>query len=376
MENRNIFKLLFYFWFWPLSILYNSGKVLKLHGKKLKTQYSISLTKQFMEIIKLGLMHNLHPSSYHKYGLWKNESKVNAHLYIQNKEHMKLLHKLDKRYEGTDKNFLYGKEAFFKACLAVDSLKNATIPIILYCKGGKIKSSLLPEEQLPEEDLFVKFTNLKGGIGADRFIYEKVLRKFCNDSGSYSQIELIDHLKKLSLTNPVIVQPRLRNHPEIEDKFTNGSLSTMRVVTYKINSKKADFLLASYRMPTGNGKVDNMSSGGIAAKVDSNGRLGYAYQSSSHMNGPYTHHPDSGYPIKGSYLPYYLEMINLAKTAHSELTDLYILGWDVAMSDHGPMLIEPNIFWGQGQMQVPHESPLGLTDFPKIYLEAMGYGLS
>jgi glutathione synthase/RimK-type ligase-like ATP-grasp enzyme len=54
------------------------------------------------------------------------------------------------------------------------------------------------------------------------------------------------------------------------------------------------------------------------------------------------HHPDTGAQIEGRKLPLWEEVKELALTAHRLFDDRVVIGWDIAMLDGGPILIEGN----------------------------------
>jgi hypothetical protein len=75
-------------------------------------------------------------------------------------------------------------------------------------------------------------------------------------------------------------------------------------------------------------------------------------------DGEFTHHPVSGAQIKGTRLSIGPDAVRLALRAHEALDTPWTVGWDVALTPDGPMLIEGNPQWGVWAGQVPHESPL------------------
>lgn len=56
-------------------------------------------------------------------------------------------------------------------------------------------------------------------------------------------------------------------------------------------------------------------------------------------------HPDSKMTFFGFKIPYFDEAISLVKKAHKSLNKIHSIGWDVAISRDGPVLIEGNDNW-------------------------------
>jgi len=55
--------------------------------------------------------------------------------------------------------------------------------------------------------------------------------------------------------------------------------------------------------------------------------------------------------------------------AHETLQGIPFIGWDVAFTDQGPLLIEGNQGFGAESLQVASGIPLGKTKFAQYYFE-------
>ena len=56
-------------------------------------------------------------------------------------------------------------------------------------------------------------------------------------------------------------------------------------------------------------------------------------------------HPDTGIKFSEFHAPEYKQAVKLACRAHKALYGIRAIGWDVAISDHGPVFIEGNDNW-------------------------------
>ena len=102
-----------------------------------------------------------------------------------------------------------------------------------------------------------------------------------------------------------------------------------------------------------------MHRGGIAAAVDvSSGRLGPAISLKATADW-LVEHPVTGAVIAGRILPCWREAAALACAAHSAFLPNSLIGWDVALLDEGPCLIEGNKGPCVNLIQVPLGGPLG-----------------
>jgi hypothetical protein len=89
-------------------------------------------------------------------------------------------------------------------------------------------------------------------------------------------------------------------------------------------------------------QVDNMKAGGLLAPIDlATGRLGIGCK--GYGGDDYAVHPVTGAPIAGFVLPHWDEAKALAVRAHRAAFDDYaLIGWDVGLTDRGPILVEGN----------------------------------
>lgn len=359
-KNKRMLKICFFFFYWPFTSIRNSLSEVISQGSQVAGKYHIPKVLQFLQMIKLSVLYNIPAYAYYKYGLWRQKARAKAHLYIQHHEICALLPLLNKTF---DNDVINDKYLFYLKC---QELEIPTIPIVAYFKEGKI----IQDGEFPKADLFVKLVNLYRGIGAKKFIYDRETDRYFDANKAYSAKELIAYLKEWSLKNALIVQPSLRNHRAIETRYSNGSLNTLRVITSKFKNSKAQFLTSTFRMPVGDGIVDNMNGGGIASAVMGDGIL-HNTMSKTIFGDSITYHPDTEFEIEKSKLPFYHEMVSLALLSHDRFDSHFFIGWDIAMTDHGPVNVEGNLIWGEDIIQIQHDIPLGNTAFGKLYLQSL-----
>ena len=92
--------------------------------------------------------------------------------------------------------------------------------------------------------------------------------------------------------------------------------------------------------------MDNFHAGGIAANVDiRTGELGRGTRGAWGATGDgwYEQHCETGAQILQRKLPCWPELIELVQRAHaSAFSDQVVIGWDVALLDSGPCIMEAN----------------------------------
>jgi hypothetical protein len=151
-------------------------------------------------------------------------------------------------------------------------------------------------------------------------------------------------LLEKSLKDDFLIQPRLANHPGLDD-ISNGALATVRVLTIRNEHGRAEATNAAFRMAVGgNSVVDNFHQGGLATAVDlATGRIGEASDLGAWpAMGWRDTHPVSGARFAGRILPGWKQVIDLAVQTHEAFPHRIIVGWDVAMLADGACVIEGN----------------------------------
>jgi hypothetical protein len=71
----------------------------------------------------------------------------------------------------------------------------------------------------------------------------------------------------------------------------------------------------------------------------------------------YRNHPETGKTIQGFKIPYWEEMIELVEKASKVVSEVGYIGWDVAITPNGPILIEGNTSPGYKYYQIPFHLP-------------------
>lgn len=144
-----------------------------------------------------------------------------------------------------------------------------------------------------------------------------------------------------------VVQERLKPHAALEG-LSPGALPTLRVVTCLDEGGAPEAAAVVLRLGGGGPRpVDNFNAGGLAVRVDADGRCAIAYRASGSSTEELRVHPANGETIVAREVPDFAEAIGLARRAHATLPRGYtVVGWDIGLSDRGPLLIEGN--WNHG----------------------------
>jgi hypothetical protein len=313
----------------------------------------------------VALRHNILPIEYYMYQLWQPDRRTNIDNYVYANESPRLF-KLLNRQSQVDP--ILDKLAFYELC------KTHGIPspevLAVFPPTGQLVD--FPSGQPPQHDLFVKARAGTGGQGAERFRWDRVLfqsnrgrRLSSEDLGGYLANRA--HTENLTL----LVQPALSNHPDIRSGL-NETLATARVVTGR----------SVYGEVT---PIFGYISWGLANKLTShsnwvtlidmtNGRLKPAPPQDS----PGMSIDQSIYEYRrfgwsdACILPNWSAALRHIKAAHNACFNFVFIGWDVAFTPHGPMVLEGNANWSPDTYQTLQGEPLGLTKFADILATQLG----
>jgi hypothetical protein len=269
---------------------------------------------------------------YYIFSLDEDGSGERARSFLQRYETKTSLFLLLKQHKGSPLN----DKARFAAFCAEHAIP--CVPTVASLDGKTRPAAL------PEMDLFVKPSKGRGGRGAER--WDRVgPNLYQGPDGKRLEGEaLLDLLVRRSRRTPLVIQPRLRPHPELA-RLTAGALPTTRIVTCLNEHGEPEVVAGLLRMSIGaNSTVDNMHAGGIAAAPDvDTGKLSRASDlGMSARIGWLSAHPDTGEQIEGRAVPHWEQAKKLAIEAHRHFSDRTVIGWDIGILEEGPVLIEGN----------------------------------
>lgn len=171
--------------------------------------------------------------------------------------------------------------------------------------------------------------------------------------------DLYEHLKN---GHQVILEECVVQHRDLMALHPN-SVNTCRVITF--TQGNVTNVVAAY-LRIGNGRyVDNFNNGGMVVPIEEDcGKIIYPALDKSHNL--YDVHPLTGVAIKGFQVPLWDEVLDMVKKAGQVVPQVGIVGWDVCVTDNGPLLIEGNDFPGHDIYQLPPHRTNGIGVLPKF----------
>ncbi len=345
---------------WPLLAMLAAWRAQRCWGEDLARLAGIGRWQQWRESAALAIAHNVPPHTYYLFRLWEPDRRRLAPLFLYEFESQPLLRGINRH---ADTGLLKDKERFHAACitLGLPAVRN----IASFGADGREQ---WPGQsgQLPPCDLFVKRPDGLCGAAAECWRYSAARGTWRNGPTDLSAESLLACLRAQARCGGRLLQPRLVNHPVIAT-LSAGALCTLRIVTFRRRGSPARYFQACLRMPHGGEPVDNFTPGGVAAAVLPTGELGPAARACVGL--PFDRHPGTGAQITGTRIPHWEAARNMALAAHDALAFDGTVGWDVAVTPAGPVLVEGNPTWGTEVMQASHHAPLGATAMPAMVRE-------
>ena len=169
-----------------------------------------------------------------------------------------------------------------------------------------------------------KVPDTEGGSGIQKLVFD----------GSES---VGDVRARLSDDRQFLLEEYVTQHP-VMASLNATSVNTLRIVTF-VKEGTVHVLARVLKIGAG-GEIDNFRAGGMYTMIDPDGVVLYAaFDKDDTMHSV---HPLSGTSIVGFRVPHFAEVIDLVSRAALELTDVPYVGWDVAVTENGPLIIEAN----------------------------------
>ena len=190
---------------------------------------------------------------------------------------------------------------------------------------------------LANKYVIVKPIDGVGGAG----IYKKRIQ---------TENDIIDFYEEVK-DRKVIIEEVISQSNELRD-LNPSSVNTVRICS--VEKDNQIFITgALLRMGNGEGVTDNYSSGGLAATIDVETGIVIS-PAVSQNNERYYVHPYTNKVIIGLQIPKWTEAIECVKRAHSKISQLRYIGWDVVVCEDGSItFLEANTCSGVELQQHP-----------------------
>jgi len=145
--------------------------------------------------------------------------------------------------------------------------------------------------------------------------------------------------------SPCVIEELLVNHEEIR-RIAPNTLNTVRVVTCA-GPNEITVFGAFIRFGRGDSPVDHLAWGGICAVIHA--ASGIIITPACDLHGRnFPTHPDTGERIVGVQLPEWQDALKLVRSTAADLPTSRCVGWDLAITPAGWVIIEAN---GRGDLR-------------------------
>jgi hypothetical protein len=311
-----------------------------------------------------AIRHNILPVEYYMYQLWEPDRRTNVDNYLYVNESPRLFKVLNRKSKVDP---ISDKLAFYELC-KTHGIPTPEVLAVFGPTGPLVESwTCLP----PQQDLFVKARIGVGGAYAERLRWDGGL--FQSDRGCQLRPEdlgdyLANRARSENLT--LLVQPALSNHPDICSQ-PNEALATARLVTGR--SIHGDIMpICCYMYWARPDKITSHSN--WITLVDlTNGRLLPAPPNANRASSIYqTIFEYRRWGNDDRLLPDWQSALRHVKAAHKACFNFVFIGWDVAFTPDGAMVLEGNANWAPSTYQTLRGEPLGLTSFSDVLATHLG----
>lgn len=331
---------------WPLGAFLTARRTIARMRRRGQTPHG---GRVFLDMYRLALRYSIPPLEYALYRLNEANKRKNLHEYVYWNDLPGLAALVERT--GADNRDVQDKNRFADICAANGFPHVQKLAVF---EGGRQVHPALPF--IPDAPaLWVKPLGLgRRAAGA----------KWVRDGGFYRDMDgrriSPAALAEQCRNRDCIVQRFVENHHAVA-KVSNGALAVLRIVTGMNERGDAELIASLIALP--HGELET-SVGAIMCSIDrETGRITHALKP---IEDQVSQHPDTGAPIVGLVLPFWHESIELVVRAHASAFPRFaFLGWDVALTEDGPLLLETNSGWGAIFHQML-EGPIGHTAFSRL----------
>jgi hypothetical protein len=351
----------------PIRAPIAAARLTRAFGRAARAETGIRRVVQLFELWSLQLRFPLSfggdPRLYYTNRMYAAERRADAP-YLFSAAHNNLL---SRAVNGAEAGVM-DKGAFADRCQRAGIPAIPTLAIV--GRNGVIRWSrgVTP---WPPIDLFTKPVGEANGSGAARWRAGTSGRYRDEAGGELDPDVLESRLSESAQRGEVAIQPCLRNHHELE-ALVGDTLATVRVAALIDRSGRWRPVMAIHRSARRGGPVDNTAQGGCASRVDlPTGELGPVMVSERGRVRFAAEHPRTGATTKGRRLPCWPELLALVERAHRLFAEHPVIGWDLAITPDGPVLVEANVIWNARSLQAANATALGRTAYAADLLDLL-----
>lgn len=196
-----------------------------------------------------------------------------------------------------------------------------------------------------DRDVIVKSISSASGSGVWRV--GKRDGRLCSADRPCTREQLWSELSQ-RMARGYLIEERIRNMGVLA-RLNPDCLNTFRVVTIKTQDARWHCAATSVKIGAPGAVADNNGQGGMQLNLDAQGRPYSAYDFTTRQL--ITHDTTTGTSLLDLEFEGFREVVDLAMSASRKLHYMGTIAWDIAFTEHGPMIIEGNTSWGCSSLQ-------------------------
>jgi hypothetical protein len=329
-------------------------------GPKVRRDHGVPIRRQVFDMLRLVLIHGAKPRTYYMTERYREGAMRDAgELVMRNETKHGLFKSLNRLYpQSSDRVRSLGDKLDFARWCAETGIPHPHPILVVEREGVAWHGNSLDDL---DRSLFVKRRRSRGTRGVATYRRTDVFRYLNDERRSITLDQLFSELVRRSRSERLIAQPFLHNHPMIAD-LSDEALIVFRLLTCLDENLRPVLTYAYLRLMA---KLEpNWDVGPIQefiAPIDiETGTLGQITgDQPGCLSEWFDYHPINGLMVVGRVVPLWSELAQLAIRAHSMVPERVLVGWDIALTAEGPMMLEGNSFADVLIPQRVSRTPLG-----------------
>jgi Sugar-transfer associated ATP-grasp len=332
---------------WPSAVLISLWEVWHWLGSR-------EVASRVPGALWVAIRHNIWPVDYYGYGLWRSDRRVNIDNFLYSHEAPRLFQVLNR---PSHPDPIDDKLAFYEMCKA-HALPTPAV-LAAFAPTGKLVD--FESGRPPQHDLFVKACT--GSGLAERFRWRggdfesnRGCRLRAEDLGGYLANRARNENRAL------LVQPVLSNHPDLRVD-SNDALATARLVTGRSIHGEVTPIFSFILFGLAN-KITAHSNCVTLIDVANGGLMPAPPQDQASPGMAWYQYREFG--SNACTVPDWDAALRHVNMAHNACFNFVFVGWDLAFTPYGPMILEGNASWDAVTYQTLRGEPLAHTKFTDI----------
>jgi hypothetical protein len=311
------------------------------HAATVRRRRGLSIRHQLGQMLRLALIHRVDPGTYYAHRLYDAPGGIDEVRHYLGRTEMKNgIYSLLCELRRGDPHFgltVSDKVAFSAACARAEL---PVVPVLAVVHRGHWRFA--PGQQALDCDLFVKTARGRGARWTRVYRYLGEGNYLDADGAVITRAELLAELAKASQRAALMVTRRLANHPEIAD-LARESLITFRVFTC-LDANGTPHVTHAMLRTLSKLEPEWHTEEEFAAAIElSTGALQpMCGDANLAPDAWWDRHPKSGAAVTGRVIAHWPDLAALAVETHLLFSGRMVIGWDLALTPEGAVVIEGN----------------------------------